>query len=83
MAAAASRIATEIDFDKQGRQSAYLRAPLSRNTSGWGIIEIPIVVIKNGTGPTVLSRHGAGQGDHHARRQHSRCSQQHPPVAGR
>jgi predicted deacylase len=54
MAAAASRIATEIDFDKQGRQSAYLRAPLSRNTSGWGIIEIPIVVIKNGTGPTVL-----------------------------
>lgn len=54
MAEAASRIAGEIDFNQQGRQSGYLRAPLSRNTSGWGIIEIPITVIKNGTGPTIL-----------------------------
>jgi len=54
MSDAASRIATDIDFDRQGRQSGYLRAPLSRNTSGWGIVEIPIVVINNGTGPTVL-----------------------------
>ncbi len=54
MASAASRIASEIDFDKEGRQSTYLRAPLSRNTSGWGVVEIPIVVIKNGSGPTVL-----------------------------
>ena len=49
-----SRITTEIDFEQQGKQSGYLRAPLSRNTSGWGIVEIPIVVIKNGSGPTVL-----------------------------
>ncbi len=49
-----SRIAGDIDFDRDGRQAAYLRAPLSRNTSGWGIVEIPIVVIRNGTGPTVL-----------------------------
>lgn len=49
-----SRIVGDIDFEKKGRQSSYLRAPLSRNTSGWGIIEIPITVIKNGTGPTVL-----------------------------
>jgi len=54
MAGNPSRIATEIDFEQQGRQSAYLRAPLSRNTSGWGIVEIPIVVVKNGSGPTVL-----------------------------
>jgi len=54
MADVVSRIAADIDFDKQGRQSGYLRAPLSRNTSGWGIVEIPIVVIKNGSGPTVL-----------------------------
>ena len=51
---AASRIAAEIDFDRAGRQAGYLRAPLSRNTSGWGIVEIPIVVVKNGSGPTVL-----------------------------
>lgn len=54
MGEAASRIASEIDFERQGRQSGYLRAPLSRNTSGWGIVEIPIVVVKNGSGPTVL-----------------------------
>lgn len=49
-----SRIVNPIDFGKDGRQSGYLRAPLSRNTSGWGIVEIPIVSIKNGSGPTVL-----------------------------
>jgi len=54
MADAKSRIAAEIDFDQQGRQTGYLRAPLSRNTSGWGIVEIPIVVVKNGSGPTLL-----------------------------
>ncbi len=57
-----SRIACEIDFDKNGRQSGYLRAPWSRNTSGWGIVEIPIVVVKNGIGPTVLLT-GAVHGD--------------------
>ena len=31
-----SRIATDIDFDRDGRQATYLRAPLSRNTAGWG-----------------------------------------------
>lgn len=54
MSDTATRIASEIDFDKAGRQAGYLRAPLSRNTSGWGIVEIPIVVVKNGSGPTLL-----------------------------
>lgn len=49
-----SRIRCDIDFDKDGRQASYLRAPLSRNTSGWGTIEIPIISFKNGKGPTVL-----------------------------
>lgn len=49
-----SRIQCPVDFDKAGRQAAYLRAPLSRNTSGWGVVEIPICVFKNGSGPTVL-----------------------------
>jgi predicted deacylase len=51
---AGSRIRCDIDFDRSGRQAGYLRAPLSRNTSGWGTVEIPIVSVKNGTGPTVL-----------------------------
>ena len=54
MASAPTRIRHDIDFDREGRQAGYLRAPLSRNTSGWGIVEIPIVVVKNGRGPTVL-----------------------------
>lgn len=49
-----SRIVCDIDFDRDGRQAGYLRAPSSRNTSGWGTVEIPIVAVKNGTGPTLL-----------------------------
>jgi N-alpha-acetyl-L-2,4-diaminobutyrate deacetylase len=49
-----SRIRCDIDFDAVGRQVGYLRAPLSRNTSGWGTVEIPIVSVKNGSGPTML-----------------------------
>jgi N-alpha-acetyl-L-2,4-diaminobutyrate deacetylase len=49
-----SRVINPIDFDKNGRQAGYLKAPLSRNTAGWGIVEIPIISIKNGSGPTVL-----------------------------
>lgn len=49
-----SRIRCEIDLDAPGRQAGYLKAPLSRNTSGWGTVEIPIVSVRNGAGPTVL-----------------------------
>ena len=49
-----SRIRCDIDFDATGRQSGYLHAPLSRNTSGWGTVEIPIVSVRNGSGPTIL-----------------------------
>lgn len=49
-----SRVRCEIDFEASGRQAGYLRAPLSRNTSGWGVVEIPVVSVKNGSGPTVL-----------------------------
>jgi len=49
-----SRIVCTIDFDKNGRQAGYCRAPQSRNNAGWGTIEIPIIVVKNGEGPTLL-----------------------------
>ncbi|MDO8358753.1 MAG: succinylglutamate desuccinylase/aspartoacylase family protein [Devosia sp.] len=49
-----SRIVCDLDFDRNGRQAGYCRAPLSRNTAGWGTVEIPIIVVKNGKGPTVL-----------------------------
>jgi len=53
-AAETSRIRSDVDFDRAGRQAGHLRAPLSRNTSGWGTVLIPIYVVKNGAGPTVL-----------------------------
>ena len=49
-----SRVRCDIDLGAPGRQAGYLRAPLSRNTSGWGTVEIPIVSVKNGSGPTIL-----------------------------
>ena len=47
-------ITSDIDFEKDGKQIATLRLPYSRNTSAWGIIPIPIAVVRNGAGPTVL-----------------------------
>jgi len=49
-----SRIAAEVDFEKNGRQQGFLRLSHSVHSSAYGFIPIPIVVLKNGTGPTVL-----------------------------
>src|SRR5215212_10616507 len=49
-----SRVRLDIDLTAPGRQAGYLRAPLSRNTAGWGTVEVPIVSVKNGSGPTIL-----------------------------
>jgi N-alpha-acetyl-L-2,4-diaminobutyrate deacetylase len=54
MASVASRVRCDIDFDRPGRQAGYLRAPESRNTSGWAVVEIPLYVFKHGSGPTLL-----------------------------
>ncbi|KAB0266741.1 succinylglutamate desuccinylase/aspartoacylase family protein [Microvirga brassicacearum] len=80
-----SRIRCDIDFDKNGRQAGYLRAPLSRNTSGWGIIEIPIVCVKNGSGPTVLFTGGVHGDEYEGQIAVSRLAQTLEPssVQGR
>jgi predicted deacylase len=49
-----SRIVTEVDFDKNGRQYGFLRLFHSVHSSAYGFIPIPIVVLKNGEGPTAL-----------------------------
>jgi predicted deacylase len=49
-----SRITTDIDFDKTGKQVSYLAVPSSTNESAYGIVTVPIAVIKNGRGPTVF-----------------------------
>jgi len=49
-----SRIHSEIDYDREGRQDGFLRLPHSVHRSAYGWIPIPIVQIKNGDGPTAL-----------------------------
>ena len=57
-----SRVGTDIRYDKDGKQVSYLRVPNSRDNSGWGTLLMPIAVIKNGKGPTVLFT-GGNHGD--------------------
>ncbi len=49
-----SPVSTDIDFNKDGKQTSFLRVPYSRNDSAWGAVLVPITVIKNGEGPTLF-----------------------------
>ena len=64
MSLAQSPVTTDVDFEADGRQVTYLRVPYSRNTSAWGGVMLPIVVIKNGSGPTVLFVGGSHGGEY-------------------
>lgn len=55
-------IVTSIDFDREGKQQGFLQAPYSHNLGGWANVMIPITVIANGAGPTVLVL-GGNHGD--------------------
>jgi len=57
-----SPISSTIDFDKDGIQHGFLKLPHSHDDSAWGSIVIPISVVKNGDGPTILFT-GANHGD--------------------
>ena len=49
-----SLITSEVDFDADGKHNGFLRLPHSVHRSAYGWIPIPIVMIKNGDGPTAL-----------------------------
>ncbi len=51
---ASSLISSEVDFDTDGKQAGYLRLPHSTHVSAYGWQPIPITVLKNGDGPTLL-----------------------------
>lgn len=53
---------TEIDFDRPGKQVGFIMIPHSPNDDAWGVTRIPIAVIANGTGPTVVLE-GGNHGD--------------------
>jgi N-alpha-acetyl-L-2,4-diaminobutyrate deacetylase len=47
-------IRTDIDFDRKGKQQGFLRVPYSHNLGGWANVMIPMTVVAQGAGPTVL-----------------------------
>ncbi len=53
---------SSISLDSLGKQQGYLQVPYSHNLGGWANVMIPITVIANGTGPTVLVL-GGNHGD--------------------
>ena len=57
-----SLISTDIDFEQEGFQTGSLKVPYSHDRSAYGRILIPIAVLKQGTGPTVLLT-GGNHGD--------------------
>ncbi len=54
MDARRSSISCEVDFEKKGRQISFLRLLYSDNQHAFGVIPVPIAVIANGEGPTIL-----------------------------
>ncbi|MCP3938767.1 MAG: N-alpha-acetyl diaminobutyric acid deacetylase DoeB [Actinomycetia bacterium] len=57
-----STISPTVDFDLDGRQHGHLVLPHSHDEAAYGAVMIPIAVIKNGDGPTVLLT-GGNHGD--------------------
>jgi N2-acetyl-L-2,4-diaminobutanoate deacetylase len=53
-----------VDFDRRGRQIGFVMFPHSPHDDAWGVTRVPIAVIANGDGPTVIIE-GGNHGDEH------------------
>ena len=53
---------TSLDFDAPGKQQGFLQVPYSHNLGGWANVMVPVTVVQNGDGPTVLVL-GGNHGD--------------------
>lgn len=51
-------ITAEVDFGAAGKQTGYLRVPHSVHRSAYGWLPVPITVIRNGPGPTLVAMAG-------------------------
>ncbi|MCG8468383.1 MAG: succinylglutamate desuccinylase/aspartoacylase family protein [Gemmatimonadetes bacterium] len=49
-----TQIHSTVDFEAPGKQIGHLAVPYSYDLAGWANLQIPICVIANGEGPTVL-----------------------------
>lgn len=55
-------IFTKLDLHQSGKQQGFLQVPYSHNLGGWANVMIPITIVAQGTGPTVLIL-GGNHGD--------------------
>jgi N-alpha-acetyl-L-2,4-diaminobutyrate deacetylase len=57
-----SFVRTTVDFERPGKQVGVFQIPLSVHDDAWGVVPIPVAVINNGPGPTVILE-GGNHGD--------------------
>jgi predicted deacylase len=55
-------IFTSLNLEADGKQHGYLQVPYSHNLGGWANVMIPMTIIANGQGPTILVM-GGNHGD--------------------
>jgi len=55
-------ILTSMEWEADGKQHGYLSVPYSSDDSAWGAVRVPITLIRNGPGPSVLFT-GGNHGD--------------------
>src|SRR5262249_39719552 len=53
---------TTVDFDKPGKQVGFVMIPHSPHDDAWGVTRVPIAIISDGKGPTVIIE-GGNHGD--------------------
>jgi len=58
----ASTAFTAIDYDRPGKQVGFIMIPHSPHDDAWGVTRVPVAVIANGKGPTVVIE-GGNHGD--------------------
>lgn len=51
-----------VDLDRAGKQVGFLMVPHSPDDDAWGVTRVPVAVIANGSGPTVIVE-GGNHGD--------------------
>ncbi len=47
-----------VDFDRDGKQIGHFSIPQSPHDDAWGTVQVPLAVVKNGNGPTILIEAG-------------------------
>jgi hypothetical protein len=58
----ASSAFTTVDYGRKGKQVGFVMIPHSPHDDAWGVTQVPVAVIANGTGPTVIIE-GGNHGD--------------------